>query len=347
MKEELEIIQTEGIEVYQSDEKAAIDVQVATAKQHPRNIKRAVDNSIAIVTMDKETAETCTYSLPRGGKKINGPSVHLARIIAQNWQNLRVESKVVNITQTQVVSEAVCFDLETNYAVKVQVRKNILQNEYDNGRQTGRKIRMNDDMITVTGNASNAVAYRNAVFAVIPKAVTDKVYSAAKNMITGDLSDEQKLLKRRKAVLDGFKDNYNVTEDQILEALGLNSINQIKQDEIVNLIGLAQAIKDGDTTVSDTFGTTKKAEQKKTAEMVNGINQQLKKVIDKKEKKEAKPTEEKRPEKLQFATESEARKFFETEMGIMPENLVGKKLFETAKELDTEFEIVPKDGKLL
>ena len=90
MKEELEIIQTEGIEVYQSYEKAAIDVQVATAKQHPRNIKRAVDNSIAIVTMDKETAETCTYSLPRGGKKINGPSVHLARIIAQNWQNLRL-----------------------------------------------------------------------------------------------------------------------------------------------------------------------------------------------------------------------------------------------------------------
>lgn len=282
MNEELEIIQSEEIIAYQSDEKAAIDIQVATAKNYPRNIKRAIDNSIAVVTLDKETAETCSYSLPRGGKKITGASVHLARIIAQNWQNLRVESKVVNITQNQVVSEAVCFDLETNYAVKVQVRKNILQNEYLNGNPTGRKVRMNEDMITVTGNAANAIAYRNAVLAVIPKAITDKVFNAAKNMITGDLSSEEKLIKKRKQILDGFKDNYGVTEEQLLEVMGLNTINQIKQDEVVQLIGLAQAIKDGDTTVAETFNKTKKAKEDASANKVNQINNQLNDVLTKK-----------------------------------------------------------------
>lgn len=274
MNEELEVIQTDGIEVYPSDEKAAIDVQVATAKQYPRNIKRAVDNSIAIATMDKETAETCTYSLPRGGKNISGPSVHLARMIAQNWQNLRVESKVVNITATQIVSQAVCFDLETNYAVKVEVRKRITD-------KYGK--RFNEDMQVVTGNAANAIAYRNAVFAVIPKAVTDKVYGAARNMITGDLSSEEKLIKKRKAVIDGFKDNYNVTEEQLIEVLGLNSVNQIKQDEIVRLIGLAQAIKDGDTTVSETFSATKKAEKEVADKKVKDIMDEVNKKIEQKE----------------------------------------------------------------
>lgn len=333
MSEELEIITSEGIEIYQNDEKAAIDVQVATAKQYPRNIKRAVDNSIAIATMDKETAETCTYSLPRGGKNISGPSVHLARMIAQNWQNLRVESKVVNITATQIVSQAVCFDLETNYAVKVEVRKRITD-------KYGK--RFNDDMQVVTGNAANAIAYRNAVFAVIPKAVTDKVYGAARNMITGDLSSEEKLIKRRMEAIKYFKENYEVTEGQILEVLGLNSVNQIKQDEIVRLIGLQQAIKDGDTTVAETFGATKRAESQKTENQVKDIVSEL----DKKKK----PTPQKEGDKsdtLTFTTEDEARKFFETEYGLVPASLEGKNLYSTAKQLNIEVVIKPKDGQLL
>lgn len=37
-------------------------------------------------------------------------------------------------------------------------------------------------MITVTGNAANSIAYRNAVFAVIPKAITDRIYYAAQSL---------------------------------------------------------------------------------------------------------------------------------------------------------------------
>ena len=55
--------------VYQQD-KATIDVQISTAKAYPRNIRRATENAIAIVSIDKDTAATCTYSVPRGGKSI-------------------------------------------------------------------------------------------------------------------------------------------------------------------------------------------------------------------------------------------------------------------------------------
>jgi len=92
--------------VYQQD-KAAIDTMIATAKSFPRNMQRAKKNCVDIVTIDQETAQTCTYSVPRGGKSITGPSVHLAKIIAQQWGNLRIESKVVDISATQVTSEAI------------------------------------------------------------------------------------------------------------------------------------------------------------------------------------------------------------------------------------------------
>src|SRR3972149_11533333 len=104
-EEQLEVVSSDVI--YQQD-KAAIDMQISTAKAYPRNITKATNNAIAIVSMDVETAKTCTYSVPRGGKAITGPSVHLAKILAQVWGNLRVDAKVVGIDKTQVTSEAVC-----------------------------------------------------------------------------------------------------------------------------------------------------------------------------------------------------------------------------------------------
>lgn len=229
--------------IYEQQDRAQFDVQIMTAKKFPRNIMRATNNAIAIVTMDAETAKVCTYSVPRGGKAITGPSVHLAKILLQQWGNLRVEAKVVNTDARQLTSEAVCFDLETNIAVKVQVKRSIMT-------RTGR---MNDDMITVTGNAANSIALRNAVYNVIPRGVVDKVYGAAQKMITGDLSTEEKLIAKRKQVIDALKDTYNVTEDEILKSIGKAAQSQLTPDDIITLIGIGTAIKDGDTTVDFAF----------------------------------------------------------------------------------------------
>jgi hypothetical protein len=228
--------------IYEQD-KAAIDVQISTAKAYPRNIKRATDNAIAIVSIDKETAAICTYSVPRGGKAITGPSVHLAKILAQVWGNLRVEAKVVAIDNNQITSEAVCFDLENNLAIKTQVKRSII----------GRTGRFSEDMITVTGNAANSIALRNAILSVVPRSIVDKVYNSAKNTITGDISDESKLIAKRKQVVDGLKDTFNLKEEEIFSAVGKQAISHLTSDDLVVLIGIGTAIKDGDTTVEQAF----------------------------------------------------------------------------------------------
>jgi hypothetical protein len=112
----------------------------------------------------------------------------------------------------------------------------------------------------LTGLVTNSIALRNAVFAVVPKSVVDKVYNEAKQTLTGDLSDEAKLIKKRKQVIDGFKDTYGVSEAELLESLGLNTVNQIKSDEIVILIGMAQSLKDGEFTVETMFNRGEKPE---------------------------------------------------------------------------------------
>ena len=236
-------------------ERANVDSQVATAKQYPRDLVRSINNSIAMATMDYNTAQSCGYALPRGGKPITGPSVHLAKLIVSNWGNIRAEAKVVQITDKQVISRGTCWDLENNVATAFEVRRSII------GK--GGK-RFTDDMITVTGNAANSIAYRNAVFSVIPKAVTDKVYQAAQHFITGDLSDDEKIVARRKKCIDFFKDEYGISEDEVVMLCGKQTVNQIKADQIALLLGITQSLKDGDTTVEELIKPYRKEENKKT-----------------------------------------------------------------------------------
>ena len=250
-----QVAQGDAQSVIQMDaiEKANVDVQVTTAKQFPRNVTRAIQNSIVMATIDPETAQMMRYALPRGGKPITGPSVHLAKLIVSNWGNIRAEAKVVQITDSQVVSRGTCWDLENNVATAIEVRRNIK----GKGGQ-----RFSDDMITVVGNAANSIAFRNAVFSVIPKAVTDKVYKAAQECITGDLSDEAKLLQKRTNCLKFFNDEYGITEEEVIKLCGKQTVNQIKAEEIALMLGIYQSLKDGDTTVEEVMEPIRKEKKK-------------------------------------------------------------------------------------
>lgn len=258
-------VEEQDVQIVQVDavERANVDSQVATAKRYPRDIRRSIDNSVVMATMNQETAQSCSYALPRGGKPITGPSVHLAKIIVSNWGNMRTEAKVVQITDKQVISRGTCWDLETNVASAFEVRRSIIGK---NGQ------RFSDDMITVTGNAANSIAYRNAVFAVIPKAITDRVYYAAQKFITGDLSDYDKLLKVRTGVLNNFKNDYGITEEEVVKMCGKQTANQIGADEISMLMGTIQALKDEDTTVDELMKPIRESKEAKKDAMKKAIS---------------------------------------------------------------------------
>lgn len=269
----IEIISTPiDVNVVESTERAMIDQQIATAKKYPRNIHRVRDNVVAIVSLDEMTARSCAYALPRDGKTISGASVHLARIVAQQYGNIRIDARITDIGRTHVTGQATCVDLENNIGIRVEVKRRITDK---------RGNRYSDDMITMTGNAASAIALRNAVFAVIPKPLIDAAYIAARQTIIGDVSDENKLVAKRQKTIDEFIKSFGVTESDILRVLNLRSTTQIKAEQIVELVGIWQSLRDGDTTVDEVFGaqpTTKQIAQEKTNDaIVDSVNSMLEK----------------------------------------------------------------------
>ncbi|QRQ99748.1 hypothetical protein [Dyadobacter sandarakinus] len=233
-----------SVSVIQAQDAASVNSQVATARQFPRSLSKAKSSINALVVMDKDTATSCGYAVPRDGKNVTGPSVHLANIVAQAYGNIRVETKVVEVGEKTVTCQATAWDLETNYAVRQEVIRKITG-------KSGR--RFSEDMIILTANAGCSIARRNAIFSVVPKPLWQGGYEAAQQFIVGDISDENKLNKKRKDVLDRMTEAYGITEADILRSLGLRQVTQIKGEEIKILIGYGQSIKDGDSTVDQIF----------------------------------------------------------------------------------------------
>lgn len=217
-----------------------IDMQIATAKRYPRSLQTFLRKAKEQVTFNERIAEACYYVLPRGGKKLEGPSVRMAEICLGSWGNSRAESRVIEITEKELTSEAVCWDLENNVAVRVSVKRRITNS---NGQ------RYNDDMITVTGNAANAIAFRNAVFKVIPGHYVAQLLEDAKRVVRGD---EKTLVSRRDALIKAFAD-LGVKPAQICALRGKPGVGDLDLDDIAELRGVYTAIRDGDTSVKEVF----------------------------------------------------------------------------------------------
>lgn len=239
----------EIVEVRQADMLAAInrsevDMQIATAKQYPRDIQAALNRIQTLATLDEETAGDCFYTLRRGngGQVIEGLSVRFAEIIAGAWGNLRAQARIIGNDGRTITAQGVCHDLETNFAVSVEVKRRITDK---NGRT------YNEDMQVMTGNAACAIAFRNAVLKVVPKSVTKRIIEQVKQVAIGKAMD----LETSRARMLSYYGKLGVNQAAVFSYLGVKREQDIDAQMIFELRGLANALKEGTTTIAETFST--------------------------------------------------------------------------------------------
>src|SRR5690625_1197642 len=78
-----------------SREMEEVKGQIFMARQFPRNVFQS-EQRILDACKRPSLAETAIYSYPRGGTKVEGPSIRLAEVLAQNWGNLDRKSTRLN-----------------------------------------------------------------------------------------------------------------------------------------------------------------------------------------------------------------------------------------------------------
>jgi len=219
---------------------AEIDTLIATARRYPRSMTLASKRMVELATMDEESADEAIYSLPRGGKTLEGPSIRFAEMAAQAFGNNRVAARTTAIDRKDkyVEAEGVFLDLETNSATLARVRRRIVDSK-------GRLF--NDDMIIMTCNAAQSIARRNAILSGIPKAVWNKAYQAARQVVIGDITT---LANRRAEAIKAYQ-RFGITSDQIFQALEVKGEEDIGQDQYLTLRSSWKMIRDKEITIEE------------------------------------------------------------------------------------------------
>jgi hypothetical protein len=233
--------------------KSEVEAQLEAAHRYPRSIKSFTSEALSLATLSQDVAESCLYSVPRGGKLVAGPSVRLAEICASSYGNLHVGARVLGVEDKEIVAQGVCWDLQKNLRVTVETRRRI----------TGKDgKRFNDDMITMTGNAAASIALRNAIFRVVPRAFVDVIYSEVRRVAVGDAST---LAARREAVVTRLQ-KIGVPLERIFPRVEVKALEDVGLEQLEILIGLGTAIKSGERTIDECFPAEKGAEAKKIDE---------------------------------------------------------------------------------
>ena len=225
----------------------AQEVQAAMviAKKYPRDEVKAWER-IMRACQRPSLAEDATYSYPKGGTNVSGPSIRLAECIAQNWGN--IDFGIIELHQQEGKSEmmAYAWDLETNTRqTKIFTVTHAIE------KKGGIKKELTDprDIYEITAN-QGARRLRACILGIIPSDVVEDAVRKCDDTLSkadGDIP----IIDRVKKMVTVF-DGLGVTPTMIEKRFN-KKLDRMGEQEIVLLRKIYTSIRDGFSKVSDQF----------------------------------------------------------------------------------------------
>jgi hypothetical protein len=224
-----------------AQERGQLEQMIASAERRPRSIEKFRLELEKYACLTPDVALTMFYTLKRAEKPIVGPSVRFAEVLLTCYRNCRAGTRPMGADSTTVSAQGIFYDCEANVGLTVEAQRSIM----------GNRGRFSNDMITVTGNAAASVAYRNAIFRGVPKALWQDIYEKAKETAVGKA---ESFAASVVTAMEYFAKS-GATEIMVLNTLGVVSVRDIDKDHILVMRVWAKELKDGDKTVEDIFGS--------------------------------------------------------------------------------------------
>lgn len=227
-----------------------VQAAIFLAKQFPRDLEQAI-TAIKTACKRKALAEEAVYLYPRGKSLVSGPSIRLAEVLAQNWQNLDFGLKELSQRDGVAEVEAYCWDMQTN----VRSRK-VFSVELTRYTRSG-SYALTDSRDKYEMIANHGMRrVRACILAVIPGDVIDQAVAECERTvvnITGSTPEEvRKELKGRILALQKAFNDIGVTRN-MLELRIDKKIEKFDISDFALLNKIYRTIKDGVGKVGDYF----------------------------------------------------------------------------------------------
>lgn len=263
-----------------SREMEEVKGQIFMARQFPRNVFQS-EQRILDACKRPALAQTAVYRYPRGGTSVEGPSIRLAEVLAQNWGNISFGVKELEQREGESVAMAYAWDLETN------VRQEKVFTVPHSRKAKGKLQKLTDprDIYELVANQGSR-RVRSCILSIIPGDITEKAIDECNKTLQGN--SKGPLKDRLANALTAFKDNYRVTQEQIEERMGYN-VSAFTERDYADLIKIYTSLKDGMSKTDDWFD--KKVKKEHQSDLAKSFE-------DKKDKQEekAEPENEVKPD---------------------------------------------------
>ena len=190
-------------------------------------------------------ASKAFYSFPRAGGKVEGPTIRFAEELARCWGNIDYGIKELSQDDGKSEMQAYAWDLETN-AQSVQNFTNPHLREVNGKMKT-----LTSQRDIYENNANMATRrLRSRILAILPAWYVEDAIAECKKTIAG--RNDEPLIDRVKKMVVQFS-KLGVSQEQIEQRLK-RKIDTMTADDLVDYIGIYNAIKQGESKASEWFG---------------------------------------------------------------------------------------------
>jgi hypothetical protein len=234
--------------------KAENDSMMAMAVQRPRIQKRVLAEALQELQLAPEEAKSAYYAIPYRERQpdgsqrmvtVEGPSINAAMALARLWGNCNVTARFVNEDATGVDVAGIWVDYETAFRVERPVRVGKVAKKRSGGVYT-----LNPQQWLAALQAGVSKAQRNVCLKGLPAWLVARYVRQAKTIAAGE-PDSKAEPKKVDGMLRAFA-RYNVDLAILEKHIGTVRAEWTGEDLAV-LIGIGNAIKDGQMTAAEAF----------------------------------------------------------------------------------------------
>jgi len=193
----------------------------------------------------KTMAEKACYAFPRAGQTITGPSINLARVAGQCYNNLRWGLDVLRNDDSQVMIRGWAWDIENN--IKVSADDSFAKLIY---RKSGGWMKPDERDLRELINRRGAILVRNCLLNILPRDLIEDAMGICRKTLKSEMKDPD---SEKKILIINFM-NYGVTTGMIDQYLEHDTWTP---DDILDLQAIYLTIKEGQSKVEDYFSLKK------------------------------------------------------------------------------------------
>lgn len=229
------------------------DTQMTVAVQRPRDERKILDGAMNELELYPSLAEEAIYSKPVGKehkeeckdhfnckcpmKYANGLSIRAAESLANRWGNNACGCEIAGEDENSAILSAVYLDYETNTRTVLQKR---VSKSYKQKR--GGISKYSPDRFDVILAANQSKLLREAILRRLPAGLKKEYELKAREILS------KKPIGERQSKLIASFATLGVTKEK-LEQLLDKPISQFNHEDMTELVGIYNAIKDGEQTI--------------------------------------------------------------------------------------------------